>query len=98
MTAGAAGSTAYWTEESLKAEAFLTDRTVDTTGAGDTFCGCCLNYLLDHPVDLLDREGVREMLTTASAAASIVTTRKGALNSMPEPEEIEAVMRRNPVA
>lgn len=39
----------------------------------------------------LDREGVREMLTMASAAASIVTTRKGALRSMPDPEEIEAV-------
>ena len=34
---------------------------------------------------------VREMLTMASAAASIVTTRKGALRSMPDPEEIEAV-------
>lgn len=91
VTAGADGSTAYWGEEFLKAEAFRTDRTIDTTGAGDTFCGCCLNYLLDHPVDSLDREGVREMLTMASAAASIVTTRKGALRSMPDPEEIEAV-------
>lgn len=94
VTAGAAGSTAYWGREFLKAEAFLTEETIDTTGAGDTFCGCCLNYLLDHPVDSLDREGVREMLTMASAAASIVTTRKGALRSMPEPEEIEAVVRR----
>ena len=68
VTAGAFGSTAYWAKEALKAEAFLTDRTIDTTGAGDTFCGCCLNYLLDHPVDSLDREGVREMLTMASAA------------------------------
>lgn len=91
VTAGADGSTAYWGEEFLKAEAFRTDRTIDTTGAGDTFCGCCLNYLLDYPVDSLDREGVREMLTMASAAASIVTTRKGALRSMPDPEEIEAV-------
>ncbi|GAA6280634.1 carbohydrate kinase family protein [Enterocloster bolteae] len=93
VTAGAFGSTAYWAKEALKAEAFLTDRTIDTTGAGDTFCGCCLNYLLDHPVETLDREGVRDMLTTASAAASIVTTRKGALKSMPEPGEIEEVVR-----
>ena len=93
VTAGAFGSTAYWAKEALKAEAFLTDRTIDTTGAGDTFCGCCLNYLLDHPVETLDREGVREMLTTASAAASIVTTRKGALKSMPEPGEIEELVR-----
>ena len=93
VTAGAFGSTAYWAKEALKAEAFLTDRTIDTTGAGDTFCGCCLNYLLDHPVETLNREGVRVMLTTASAAASIVTTRKGALKSMPEPGEIEELVR-----
>ena len=94
VTAGAFGSTAYWAKEALKAEAFLTDRTIDTTGAGDTFCGCCLNYLLDHPLETLNREGVRDMLTTASAAASIVTTRKGALKSMPEPGEIEEVVRQ----
>ena len=94
VTAGAFGSTAYWAKEALKAEAFLTDRTIDTTGAGDTFCGCCLNYLLDHPLETLNREGVRDMLTMASAAASIVTTRKGALKSMPEPGEIEEVVRQ----
>lgn len=49
------------------------------------------------PVDSLDRDSVREMLTMASAAASIVTTRKGALKSMPEPGEIEAVVGRNKV-
>lgn len=94
VTAGAGGSRAYWGNESQRADAFLTDRTVDTTGAGDTFCGYCLNYLLDHPIETLDRNQVREMLTGASAAASIVTTRKGALKSMPLPEEVEAVVKR----
>lgn len=93
VTAGAEGSTAYWAGQSLKAEAFLTDRTIDTTGAGDTFCGCCLNYLLEHPINILDQEGVGEMLARAAAAAAIVTTRKGALRSMPELSEIEEVLR-----
>lgn len=93
VTAGAEGSTAYWDGQSLKAEAFLTERTIDTTGAGDTFCGYCLNYLLEHPIGSLDRDKVREMLTGAAAAASILTTRKGALKSMPEVHEIEEVLR-----
>jgi len=32
------------------------------------------------------------MLTYANAAASIITTRKGALRVMPRPEEIEALI------
>ena len=95
VTAGAEGSRAYWAGNSLKAEAFLTDRTIDTTGAGDTFY--CLNYLLDHPLGSLTMDKVGEMLTGASGAASIVTTRKGALRSMPELAEVEAVVKQRTV-
>ena len=35
---------------------------------------------------------LEEMLVFANAAASIVTTRKGALRSMPEKAEIEGVI------
>lgn len=54
-------------------------------------CGCCLNYLPGPSGETLNREGVRVMLTTASAATSIVTTRKGALKSMPEPGRLKLV-------
>lgn len=68
-------------------EAFITDKTVETTGAGDTFCGCVINYILDHGFDLTEDE-LKNMLQFANKAASIITTRKGALRVMPEVCEI----------
>ena len=50
-------------------------RTVDTTGAGDTFCGSVLNYLLEHDVDHLTEEQLIEMLRISNAAAYLVTTK-----------------------
>ena len=42
-----------------------------------------------YGLDNLDGEKLEEMLTFANAAASIITTRKGALRVMPEVEEVE---------
>ena len=64
----------------------------DTTGAGDTFCGSVLNYVLEHGIEDLSEENLKEMLTFANAAASLITTKKGAIRSMPEKEEIEAMI------
>ena len=66
------------------------EHVVDTTGAGDTFCGAVLSRILELGTDALTEKDIREMLLFANAAASIVVTRKGALCSMPEPEEIRA--------
>jgi fructokinase len=52
-----------------------------------------LNYVLEHGLDALDVKALAEMLTTANAAASIVTTRLGALRVMPTPEEIREYIR-----
>ena len=60
-----------------------------TTGAGDTFCGVCLSYLCDTPFENFDEEKLADMLAHANAAASIVTTRIGALKSMPTMEEVD---------
>lgn len=67
-------------------------KAVDTTGAGDTFCGCCLHYVLDHPLETLGERELGEMLAFANAAAGLVTIRKGALWSMPTPAEIHRLM------
>ena len=71
---------------------FLQDSTIETTGAGDTFGGCCLHYVLKYGLDNLDEEKLTEMLTFANAAASIVTTRKGALRVMPTREEVQNLL------
>lgn len=88
VTSGEKGSSAYL--EGVKAEqkAFLTDQTIDTTGAGDTFLGCCLAYLLERGLDLSYGQ-LKNMLTIANVAASIETTRKGAIKAMPTKEEID---------
>ena len=41
----------------------------------------------------LSEEDLKEMLTFANAAASIITTRRGALRVMPEPHEVEELIR-----
>lgn len=58
---------------------------------------CCLHYVLKYGLEHLDEEKLAEMLTFANAAASIVTTRKGALRVMPGVEEVESFIesRRN---
>ena len=73
----------------MEAAPFLQDKTIETTGAGDTFGACCLHYVLKYGLEHLDEEKLAEMLTFANAAASIVTTRKGALRVMPGVEEVE---------
>ena len=92
VTAGPAGSTCYCGEESVHVPAFSLGGTIETTGAGDTFCACILNYVLDHGVKDLSRDQLTEMLRFANAAAYLITTRKGAIRSMPEIEEIRSVL------
>ena len=92
VTAGSKGSTAYYKDLVIKQEAYLQENTIDTTGAGDTFCGSCLTYLIDNDIDELNEEKIKSMLSFASAAASIVTTRKGAICSMPVEDEVKLLI------
>ena len=93
LSMGRDGSRAYYKELKVDAAPFLQESTIETTGAGDTFGGSCLHYILKYGLDKLDEEKLKEMLTFANAAASIVTTRKGALRVMPEVEEVESFIQ-----
>ena len=88
ITAGADGSYSYYREIRAYVPSYLLGGTIDTTGAGDTFCGSVLNYLLDHDLENLSKENLIEMLQIANAAEYLVTTKKGAIRSMPDPKEI----------
>lgn len=92
VSMGKQGSRAYFKEIMAEVKPFLQKNTIETTGAGDTFCGCILHYICEHGLSELTEENLREMLTFANAAASLITTRKGALRVMPEPEEIKALL------
>ena len=89
LSMGKEGSRAYYKDLRVEQAPFLQKETIETTGAGDTFGGCCLHFVLKYGLDGLNEERLSEMLTFANAAASIVTTRKGALRVMPEPDEVE---------
>ncbi|MBR2948983.1 MAG: carbohydrate kinase [Lachnospiraceae bacterium] len=89
LSMGRDGSRAYYKDLRVEVAPFIQESTIETTGAGDTFGACCLHHVLKYGLDNLDEEKLTEMLTFANAAASIVTTRKGALRVMPEVEEVE---------
>lgn len=92
VTLGNEGSLAYYAGMKIYGKPFLSDRTVDTTGAGDTFCACVIGFVLEHGLDNLAEADLERMLSFANAAASIVTTRKGAIRSMPDREEVGALL------
>lgn len=93
ITLGKDGSRAYYKGMKVSAKPFIQENTIETTGAGDTFCGSILNYVLEHGLEDLKQEDLIEMLTFANAAASLITTRKGALRVMPSPAEVELFLR-----
>lgn len=90
ITMGPDGSRAYYKDMRVEVAPFLQENTIETTGAGDTFCASSLNYVLEHGLDDLTEENLKELLTFANAAASLITTKKGALKVMPEKEEVLA--------
>ena len=89
-TLGKEGSVAYYGDLKVQAEPFLNPDTIETTGAGDTFCACVLSYVLEHGLDGLTEENLKEMLIFANGASSLITTKRGALKVMPEKQEVEA--------
>ncbi len=94
LTAGPGGSYAYYKGTKLWRDGCHLGGTIETTGAGDTFCACMLNFLLDHDPDALTEEGLGDMLRFANAAAYLVTTKKGALRVMPDRAQIEEVLAK----
>jgi len=93
LSMGRDGSRAYYENMRVEVSGFLQEDTIETTGAGDTFMGSCLHFLLEKGLKDLREEDLREMLTFANAAASIITTRKGALKVMPAVDEVEALIK-----
>ncbi len=100
VTLGREGSRAYYKDLAVEAyhedardcSAILGLTLIETTGAGDTFEACALNYVLEHGMENLSAEDLKNLLTFANAGASIITTRRGALRVMPHAEEIQQLI------
>ena len=94
MSLGRNGSRAY-SKSGYASVPIAAANTIETTGAGDTFCGAVLGKILEYGMrDFSDSE-LKDMLVFANAAAGIVTERKGALKVMPTMSEIAEMIRRN---
>ena len=92
LTMGKEGSRAYYKDVRVEKAGF-TVKAVETTGAGDTFCGCAINGLLKYGLEGLTEETLGEILTYANAGAALITLKKGAIRSMPEPSQIEEMVK-----
>ena len=62
---------------------------VDTTGAGDAFCGC-------FAAALAERRTMGDALRRASAAGACAVTRVGAFASLPSRDEVERLLAQAP--
>lgn len=62
VSMGKEGSRAYYKDRIVEAKPFLQPNTIETTGAGDTFCACVLHYVLEHGLEGLEEKNLKEML------------------------------------
>ena len=92
VTLGKDGSRAYYKDLMAEQPTFTQIKAIEKTGAGDTFEGCALNYLLEHDIDSMTENDLSDLLVFANAGASLITTRKGALKVMPAKSEIEDII------
>ena len=95
VTIGEQGAITGWAHEGY-VPGFQVN-TIDTTGAGDAFLSCLLYKILECDISLnkLEKQQIISMLTFANAGGALVTTRKGALQSMPTIDEINKIMESN---
>ena len=90
ITAGPDGSHCFFGGRHVFVPGFKV-RTIETTGAGDTFCASVLHDVLHNGLENRTDDSLAAMLRFANAAAAIVTTRKGALRSMPSKQDIQTL-------
>ncbi|KAK7261617.1 hypothetical protein RIF29_27932 [Crotalaria pallida] len=87
VTLGEHGSKYYTKNFHGSVEAFHV-KTVDTTGAGDSFVGSLLAKIVDDQSILEDEARLREVLKFANATGAITTTKKGAIPALPKEEDV----------
>lgn len=88
VTLGDRGCCARVERELIMQDAFAVVP-VDTTAAGDTFCGVLV-------AGLAKRLGMQEALRQANAAGALACTRHGAQQSIPTTAEVQAFLQSHP--
>ena len=87
ITLGSKGAFVVTKDEKVSVPSFKVDA-VDTTAAGDTFCG-------SFAVALVEGKSLKQSLQFASAAAAISVTRMGAQPSAPTRKEIDEFLKED---
>jgi ribokinase len=87
ITLGSQGAFVITKDEKISVPAYKVDA-IDTTAAGDTFCG-------GFAVAIVEGKSLKEALQFAGAAAAISVTRMGAQPSAPTRVEIDKFLREN---
>ena len=85
ITLGSKGAFLFTENEKVSVPAFKV-KAVDTTAAGDTFCGT-------FAVALVENKSLKDSLQFASAAAAISVTKMGAQPSAPNRNEIDTFLK-----
>ena len=88
VTLGGDGSFLMTREETVFAPTFNEIEPVEKTGAGDTFFGTFLLSVLENELSIPCGKDAFYALRRANAAATLITTKKGALKVMPERVEV----------
>lgn len=96
ITCGGNGAYMYLNGKIFFAPCYESIKPVDTTGAGDCFCGAALSRLLDFNLefDRLSDKDCLDILNFANAAANLSTAKFGAIPSMPEKGDIEKLLNK----
>lgn len=87
ITLGSKGAFVVTKDEKVSVPSFKVNA-IDTTAAGDTFCG-------SFAVALVEGKSLKDSLQFASAAAAISVTRMGAQPSAPTRTEIDEFLKKN---
>lgn len=93
-TLGPDGSMALYKDMVIKKDGYKNPATIETTGAGDTFCACAVDYICRNGLKDISEDMLLSCLDFANAAASIITTRRGALSVMPTRPEVEKFLEK----
>jgi ribokinase len=88
VTQGPAGALLAEGDRRERFDGRLAPDVVDTTGAGDTFCGVLAAWLAE-------RRTLAEAITAANAAGALSVAATGARQGMPTRETIEAFIRES---
>lgn len=85
VTLGEDGAVFISASESFHQPAFLV-HVIDTTGAGDTFCGSLVSQISEG-------KSMKEAIQYAAASAGLSTTKAGAVPSIPSAAEVSSILQ-----